>query len=65
MESTKSTQSMATKEETEEQNMVQLINLLKKIKVISSFVEKLEKEPGYLEFQQEADLRQQELLKSK
>jgi len=57
MESTKSTQSMATKEETEEQNVEQLINLIKKIKVTSSFVEKLEKEPGYLEFQQEVDLR--------
>jgi len=52
---------MATKEETEEQNLEQLINLLKKVKVTSSFVEKLEKEPGYLEFQQ-VDLRRQELL---
>lgn len=31
----------------------------------SSFVEKLEKESGYLEFQQEVDLKRQELLKSK
>jgi len=48
---------MATKEETEEQNLKQLINLLKKVKVTSSFVKKLEKESGYLEFQQEVDLK--------
>jgi len=65
MESTKSTQSMTTKEETEEQNLEQLINLLNRVKVTSSFVEKLETDPEYLEFQQEVDLRQQELLKSK
>ena len=65
MESTKSTQSITTKEETEEHNLEQLINLLKRVKVTSSFVEKLEKEPGYLEFQQEVDLKWQELLKSK
>jgi len=57
MEATISAQSMATKEETEEQNLKQLINLLKKVKVTSSFVKKLEKESGYLEFQQEVDLK--------
>jgi len=56
---------MATKEETEEQNLEQLITLLKKVKVTSSFVEKLVKEPRYLIFQQEVDLKRQELLKSK
>jgi len=65
MDETKSAQSMATKEETEEQIFKQLINLLKKVKVTSSFVEKLEKEPGYIEFQQEVDLKRQELLESK
>jgi uncharacterized glyoxalase superfamily protein PhnB len=65
MESTKNTQSMTAKEEMEEQNLEQVITLLKKVKVTSSFVEKLEKEPGYLEFQQEVDLKRQELQKSK
>ena len=48
---------MATGEETEEQNLEQLVKLLKRVKVTSSFVEKLEKEPGYLEFQQEVELK--------
>jgi len=56
---------MTTKEENEEHNLEQLISLLKKVKVTSSFVEKLEKEPEYLEFQQEVDRKRQELLKSK
>jgi len=56
---------MAAKEEIDEQNLEQLITLLKKMKVTSSFVGKLEKEPGYLEFQQELDLKRQELMKSK
>jgi len=57
MDSTESTQPMATGEETEEQNLEQLVKLLKRVKVTSSFVEKLEKEPGYLEFQQEVELK--------
>jgi len=56
---------MVTKEVIEEHNLEQLITLLKKVKVTSSFVEKLEKESGYLEFQQEVELKRQELLKSK
>jgi len=56
---------MAIKEETKEQNLEQLIKLLKKVKVTSSFVESPEEEPGYLEFQQEVDRKQQEFLKSK
>jgi len=35
------------------------------VKVTSSFVEKLEKEPGYLKFQQEVYLKRHELLESK
>ena len=46
---------MATKEEMEEQNGENMIYLLKKVKVLTSFVEKLEKELGYHEFQQEVD----------
>jgi len=37
MKSTKSTQSMATKEETEEHDLEQLINLLKRVKVNGGF----------------------------
>jgi len=60
MESTKNTQVMATKEEMEEQNGENMIYLLKKVKVLTSFVEKLEKELGYHEFQQEVDWKRQE-----
>jgi hypothetical protein len=42
-----------------------LISLFKKVKVTTSFVEKLEKEPGYLEFLKEVDLKRHELQKSK
>jgi len=42
-----------------------LISLLKKVKVTTSFLNKLEKELEYLEFQREVELKQQELLKSK
>jgi hypothetical protein len=35
------------------------------VKVTISFVEKLIKEPSYLEFHKEVDLKQQELQKSK
>ena len=56
---------MAINEETKEQNLEQLVKLLKKVKITHSFVEKLEKEPGYLEFQQEVELKRHELLKSK
>jgi hypothetical protein len=48
---------MTTKEELEEHNVEQLIKLLKMVKVTISFLEKLEKESGYLEFQQEIDLK--------
>jgi len=51
---------MAAKGEMEEHNLEQLITLLKKLKMNASLVEKLEKELGYLEFQQEVDLKRQE-----
>jgi len=57
MESTKNAQAMATKEETEEQNWEHLISLFMKVKVTTSFVEKLKKESGYLEFQKEVDIK--------
>ena len=63
MEAGKDTQVMATIEETEEQEWDHLISLLKKVKVATSFVEKLEKEQWYLEFQKEVDLKRQPLLK--
>jgi len=50
MDSTKITQPKAINEEAKEQNLEKLLKLLKKVKVTSSFVEKLEKEPGYLDF---------------
>jgi len=65
MESTKSTQTIAINKETKEQDFEWLIKLLKKVNVTSSFVKNLDKNPGYLEFQQEVELRRQELLKSK
>ena len=56
---------MAINEETEEHSLERLVKLLKKVMVTSSFMEKLEKELGYLQFQQEVELRRQEFLKSK
>jgi hypothetical protein len=57
MESTKIAQSMGNKEDMDEQNWENLISLLNKVKVTTSFVDKLEKELGYLEFQQAVDLK--------
>jgi len=65
MESTKDAQVMTTKEEMEEQKWENLISSFKKIKVSTSFVENLEKEPWYLDFYKEVDLKRQELQKSK
>jgi len=65
MEATKDAKVMATREETEEHEWERLISLFKKVKVSTSFVEKLEKELGYLEFQKGVDLKRQELQKSK
>lgn len=60
MEATKDEQLMATKEETGEQEWEHLISLFKKVKVTTSFVDKQEMEPGYLEFQKEIDRKRQE-----
>lgn len=48
---------MATNEEIEEQNWEHLISLFKKVRVKTSFVEKPEKEPQYLDFHKEVDLK--------
>jgi len=56
---------MEIDEETENKKLEQLVRLLKKVKVTHSFVEKLEKEPEYVELQQEVELKRQELLKWK
>jgi len=63
MEVTKYTQIITTREETEEEEWEHLVLLFKKVKVKTSFLEKLEKEPLYLEFQKEVDLKRQPLLK--
>jgi hypothetical protein len=65
MEATKDAHVMEIREEIEEHEWEHLISLFKKVKVMTSFLEKLEKEPRYLEFQKEIDLKRHELQKSK
>jgi len=50
METTKDAQVVTIGNESEEQEWELLISLFKKVKVTTSFVDKLEKEQGYLNF---------------